>query len=78
MQKIVQKLSDIRVIITVFCVIVSYLTNILKIDYLVCLINLIVNLVIIIIIIKSFFIMFYKMVKEHILHGICSKIPLKV
>ena len=35
MQKIVQKLSDIRVIITVFCVIVSYLTNILKIDYLV-------------------------------------------
>ena len=35
MQKIVQKLSDIRVIITVFCVIVSYLTNFLKIDYLV-------------------------------------------
>ena len=35
MQKIVQKLSDIRVTITVFCVIVSYLTNFLKIDYLV-------------------------------------------
>ena len=35
MQKIVQKLSDIRVIITVFCVIVSYLTNSIKIDYLV-------------------------------------------
>ncbi|MDC3079214.1 Brp/Blh family beta-carotene 15,15'-dioxygenase [Flavobacteriaceae bacterium] len=35
MQKIVQKLIDIRVILTVFCVIVSYLTNFLKIDYLV-------------------------------------------
>ena len=35
MQKIVQKLSDFRVILTVFCVIVSYLTNSLKIDYLV-------------------------------------------
>tara|TARA_B100000925_G_C21998386_1_gene470061 strand:+ start:94 stop:984 length:891 start_codon:yes stop_codon:yes gene_type:complete len=35
MQKFVQKLSDIKVVSTVFCVIVSYLTNSLKIDYLV-------------------------------------------
>ncbi len=35
MQKIVKKLSDIKVVSTFFCVIVSYLTNSLKIDYLV-------------------------------------------
>lgn len=35
MQKIVQKLSDIRVILTVFCIIISSLTNSVTIDYLI-------------------------------------------
>ena len=35
MQKIVEKLSDIKVVLTVFCVFVSCLTSSLKIDYLI-------------------------------------------